>query len=313
MGPRERGLDIGIRIEISIPVRWLPRRAGWRPIATAAFAIAIFAASAALSTANAHAQIAPQDVPDDQAPEQGRMLRAAARLYGLDPALLTAIAAVESNGNPLAVSPKGAQGLMQLMPATAAQFGVGDPFDPIENTLGAARFLSHLRQWQASRPDLAINLPELIAAYNAGPGAIEKYHGIPPYLETRQYVRKVLISYLIGGPTRRYPLTPVAQGPGAPAMATIDRRPVDRGHLSHSDTGRAERVLLIAPPDPIRQLDDIRRMRALAQGREARDQVVPREALDQSDIRALPSALTPLVPATDPDDRGSGNRLRNQP
>ena len=137
-------------------------------------------------------------VVGDGAAEVSRMLRAAARLYGLDPALLTAIAAVESNGNPRAVSAKGARGLMQLMPATAARFGVVDPFNPVENALGAARFLSKLRRWQARRPDLAIDLPELIAAYNAGPAAIEKYHGIPPYLETRKYVRRVLLSYLIG-------------------------------------------------------------------------------------------------------------------
>lgn len=120
-----------------------------------------------------------------------------ARMYGFDPDLLIAIAKVESNGNPAAVSPKGAQGLMQLMPATAAQYGVDDPFDVVENALGAARFLDHLRRWRLSHPQM--QLPELLAAYNAGENAVAKYGGIPPYAETQEYVRRVLVTYLLDG------------------------------------------------------------------------------------------------------------------
>jgi soluble lytic murein transglycosylase-like protein len=181
-----------------------------------------------------------------KAEELGRILGAAARLYGLDPALLAAIAQVESNGDPGAVSPKGAQGLMQLMPATARRFGVESPLDPIDNTLGAARFLSHLKRWQASRPDLALNLPELIAAYNAGEGAVEKYRGIPPYAETRQYVRKVLLTYLMARPSSE---------PALPALSlSLDPRLM-------------RRVALEPAHDAFDQLKEIRRRRELALSR----------------------------------------------
>ncbi|MBF6558990.1 MAG: lytic transglycosylase domain-containing protein [Candidatus Binataceae bacterium] len=212
-------------------------------------------------------------VTGDGAAQVSRMLRAAARLYGLDPALLTAIAAVESNGNPRAVSPKGARGLMQLMPATAARFGVVDPFDPVENALGAARFLSKLRQWQARRPDLAIDLPELIAAYNAGPAAIEKYHGIPPCLETREYVRRVLISYLIGAPAG-------AAGAGWPAPAATRYplgAPLERDRIpparSPHPVRRGALAALGATPDARHQLDEIRRLRALARSDQPGDRM----------------------------------------
>lgn len=130
-------------------------------------------------------------------PDLDRAMRAVGDMYGLDPDLLMAIAKVESNRSARAVSSKGAQGLMQLMPDTAARFDVSDPFDPVDNLLGAARFLNYLRQWQQADPDLR-HLPELLAAYNAGPAAVEKYRGIPPYRETREYVRRVLWAYLLG-------------------------------------------------------------------------------------------------------------------
>jgi hypothetical protein len=114
-------------------------------------------------------------------------------MFGLDPSLLEAIAAVESAGRTDAVSPKGATGLMQLMPDTARRFGVKDPFNPVQNLLGAARFLAYLHE------DAGIeDLPQLLAAYNAGEGAIERYGGLPPYPETREYVRRVLLTYLLG-------------------------------------------------------------------------------------------------------------------
>lgn len=130
-----------------------------------------------------------------------RLFRAAARLYGLDPELLAAIAATESGGNADAVSAKGAIGLMQLMPATALRFGIIDPLDPVSNTLGAARFLSYLRACRIETdgaPAHPLTLAEMLAAYNAGPGAVDNYRGVPPYRETREYVRRVLIVYLLG-------------------------------------------------------------------------------------------------------------------
>ncbi len=130
--------------------------------------------------------------------DQRRLFQKVGEMYNLDPDLLEAIARVESNGNSQAISPKGAQGLMQLMPATARRFRVSDPFDVVENALGAARFLDHLRSWQTGQSDFNVFLPEFLAAYNAGEGAVNRYKGVPPYDETQSYVRKVLWTYLFG-------------------------------------------------------------------------------------------------------------------
>lgn len=149
-------------------------------------------AFALVGAAPAHAQQPPRTRADND-----RLIRAAAELYSIDPDLLAAIASVESGGNSDAVSPKGAQGLMQLMPATANRFRVLDPFDPVSNTLGAVRFISFLRQYRTAHSDGApLSLVEMLAAYNAGEGAVDKYNGVPPYPETQQYVRKVLVAYL---------------------------------------------------------------------------------------------------------------------
>jgi Transglycosylase SLT domain len=116
------------------------------------------------------------------------------RMHNIDPELLEAMAEVESGGNPLSVSPKGALGLMQLMPTTANAFSVLDPFNPVANVSGAADFLDYLRDRFATHPNLQ-GLPALLAAYNAGPSAVEKYGGIPPYAETNRYVRRVIERY----------------------------------------------------------------------------------------------------------------------
>lgn len=122
------------------------------------------------------------------------MFSAVGAMYGLDPALLEAIATVESDGRSDAVSSAGAMGLMQLMPATAARFGVDNPFDPVESALGAARLLSLLRRDSHE----GRQLPDMLAAYNAGEGTVERFGGIPPYRETQAYVRRVLWLYLLG-------------------------------------------------------------------------------------------------------------------
>jgi Transglycosylase SLT domain len=159
-----------------------------------------------------------QGSPTRSSAENDRLFRAAAELYSIDPDLLAAIASVESGGNADAVSPKGAQGLMQLMPATANRFGVLDPYDPVSNTLGAVRFINFLRQYRIARGDGApLSLPELLAAYNAGEGAVDKYNGVPPYPETQQYVRKVLIAYLF-----RNSRSPLAERLGARPIAQTD-------------------------------------------------------------------------------------------
>jgi soluble lytic murein transglycosylase-like protein len=106
--------------------------------------------------------------------------------YQVDPLLVHSVIAVESNYNPLAVSPKGAQGLMQLMPGTARRLAVKDTFDAIENLDGGVRYLKYLLTvFGEDDPRLAL------AAYNAGEGAVMKHRGIPPYPETERYVERV--------------------------------------------------------------------------------------------------------------------------
>lgn len=103
----------------------------------------------------------------------------------LPPELIHSVIKVESNYNPKAVSPKGAQGLMQLIPATARRFGVVDAFDPVDNIQGGARYLKYLLDLHGGNYALAL------AAYNAGEGAVAKYGDIPPYPETVNYVQSV--------------------------------------------------------------------------------------------------------------------------
>ncbi|MFL6107486.1 MAG: transglycosylase SLT domain-containing protein [Marmoricola sp.] len=113
------------------------------------------------------------------------LFTAASKKYGVPASLLSAVAKAESGYDATALSPAGAQGLMQLMPATARSLGVQNSFDPAQSIDGAAKMLRDLTQ-RFGRTDLAL------AAYNAGPGAVLKYHGVPPYPETQQYVTKVM-------------------------------------------------------------------------------------------------------------------------
>ena len=113
------------------------------------------------------------------------LIEEAANRYQVDPLLVKSVMQVESNFNPAAVSPKGAQGLMQLIPATAQRFGVTDPFDSKQNIEGGVKYLRYLQDLFPS--DLRLSL----AAYNAGEGAVAKYGAVPPYRETVDYVQKV--------------------------------------------------------------------------------------------------------------------------
>ena len=113
------------------------------------------------------------------------LVRSYARSNGVPVALVRAVVDVESHGNPNAVSRAGAQGLMQLMPATQAHYRVCDPFDPAANVNGGTRYLHDLLVRYHHDIQLAL------AAYNAGPGAVAFYHGVPPFAETRSYVARV--------------------------------------------------------------------------------------------------------------------------
>jgi soluble lytic murein transglycosylase-like protein len=142
---------------------------------------------------------APSSSPSAAAPPSGPaarganpydgMIKRTAQRHDLDPALLNAVIRQESGFNAQARSSAGAMGLMQLMPDTAKSLGVTNAFDPAQNLEGGAKMLRGLIDQYGGRLDLAL------AAYNAGSGAVDKYHGVPPFAETRNYVHSILSDY----------------------------------------------------------------------------------------------------------------------
>jgi soluble lytic murein transglycosylase-like protein len=143
-----------------------------------------------------------------------RMTQETADRHQIDPALVVAMIEAESNWNPRAVSSRGAQGLMQLIPATAERFNVGDVFDPAQNVEGGVKYL----RWLLERYDG--DLEKTLAAYNAGEGAVDRAGGVPDYAETRAYVKKVTDAYFQSDSGRRPNWWNVAR----PIYRTLDAR-----------------------------------------------------------------------------------------
>jgi soluble lytic murein transglycosylase-like protein len=162
------------------------------------------------------------------------IIEQAAQRHRLDAALLAAVVHVESGGNPQAVSPAGAQGLTQLIPATAQRFGVHDPFDPAQSLDGAARYLRGLLG------QFGGDVSKALAAYNAGEGNVKKYGGIPPFTETRAYVPAVLAAY----DTYRQPQPASSSGVG-PLRQDLQRSTEDSAGV---DAGG----ILASTPAPLR-------------------------------------------------------------
>lgn len=138
----------------------------------------------------------------------------------IPPELIHSVIQVESNYDPYAVSPKGALGLMQLIPATARRFGVTDAFNPADNIQGGARYLHYLLELYKG------NYPLALAAYNAGEGAVARYGGVPPYAETQDYLVRV---------AKELEKSTAAQAPSKPvaAAAPVAAEPVERVNHIH--------------------------------------------------------------------------------
>jgi len=136
----------------------------------------------------------PEPAPASAAPAPGlgALIEQAAQRHGLAPELVHSVIAAESSYNPAAVSPKGALGLMQLMPETARELNVAQPFDPAQNIEGGSLYLRRMMERYAGFKN---QLPRALAAYNAGPGKVDLYGGLPPYRETTEFVSRVLARF----------------------------------------------------------------------------------------------------------------------
>lgn len=225
--PHPRSLDISSNephFEGSGPrvryVYWSNTEHRWKPVPGQSLMArkarsAAFEALATSAEAAANSQVSPKDGGEPGAPNNNEVanfftpaklneaIEQAAQRNGVDPDLVRAVIKVESNFNSHAVSRKGAMGLMQLMPGTARSLRVTHPFDPNENVDAGVRQLRKLLD------NYGGNLAMSLAAYNAGAGAVAQHNGVPPYRETRNYVRQITALYknggLLGAPVR-YPI-----------------------------------------------------------------------------------------------------------
>lgn len=144
------------------------------------------ATTGAASVSPAPLMNAPKPIKIAQPVNLEQVVKDASGKHQIDPDFINSVIRAESGFNTRAVSPKGAQGLMQLMPGTASNLGVSNAFDPNANVDGGTRYL----RWLLEKYDY--DVPKALAAYNAGPHRVEQYHGVPPYLETRAYVARII-------------------------------------------------------------------------------------------------------------------------
>jgi soluble lytic murein transglycosylase-like protein len=137
------------------------------------------------STLTPSIEVSAEFVPIPASDAYNEIIEEAAKLYDMDANLIHAVMQAESAFHPYAVSRAGAEGLMQLMPELADEMGVSNAFDPRENIMGGVRYLKRLLDYHNGNLDLAL------ASYNAGPGNVERYGGVPPFRETRSYVKTI--------------------------------------------------------------------------------------------------------------------------
>jgi soluble lytic murein transglycosylase-like protein len=166
-------------------------------------------------------RVVSSPAPPPEQVDLGDLIHRTASSYGVDPLLVHSVIEVESNYNPVAVSPKGAEGLMQLIPSTARRFGVGNSFNAAQNIEAGVKYLRYLQ-------DLFGDNRLALAAYNAGEGAVLKYRDIPPYRETEQYVYRVGKKY---GEAKRAASRVAEPSPepaqAAPVAAEAAPRPIE--------------------------------------------------------------------------------------
>jgi hypothetical protein len=188
-------------------------------------------------------------------PRVEALIQKYAGVNGVDPSLVRAVIRHESDFNPGAVSPKGAQGLMQLMPGTAGLMGVRDPFDPEQNIAGGVGYLRHcLERFQH-------NVPLAVAAYNAGPDRVARCGTIPPIQETQLFVNNVMGSY--AGPTQMANIPPDGKGAALPAKGSLQSRNFNRSAAAQPEAAKE------VPRRPKAKIIEVRFLKKL-----------PREAAD---------------------------------